>query len=102
MDITSEQCLHLIKKEIKHLKVDVVLDDGAPNVGGQSSKDSYGQNELVLYAIKLATEFLKDGEWFISKVFRSSDYNSLIYVMGQLFNKVEDTKPLNYENKLNF
>ncbi len=92
-DITSEQCRHLIKKEIKHLKVDVVLHDGAPNVGGQWSKDSYGQNELVLYAIKLATEFLKEGGWFISKVFRSSDYNSLIYVMRQLFNKVEATKP---------
>ena len=92
-DITSEQCRHLIRKEIKHLKVDVVLHDGAPNVGGQWSKDSYGQNELVLYAIKLATEFLKEGGWFISKVFRSSDYNSLIYVMRQLFNKVEATKP---------
>ena len=93
-DITSEQCRHLIKKEIKHLKADVVLHDGAPNVGGQWSKDSYGQSELVLFAIKLATEFLKEGGWFISKVFRSSDYNSLIYVMRKLFNNVEATKPL--------
>ena len=93
-DITSEQCRHLIKKEIKHLKADVVLHDGAPNVGGQWSKDSYGQSELVLFAIKLACEFLKEGGWFISKVFRSSDYNSLIYVMRKLFNNVEATKPL--------
>ena len=93
-DITSEQCRHLIKKEIKHLKADVVLHDGAPNVGGQWSKDSYGQSELVLFAIKLATEFLKEGGWFISKVFRSSDYNSLIYVMRKLFSNVEATKPL--------
>ena len=93
-DITSEQCRHLIKKEIKHLKADVVLHDGAPNVGGQWSKDSYGQSELVLFAIKLASEFLKEGGWFISKVFRSSDYNSLIYVMRKLFNFVEATKPL--------
>ena len=93
-DITTEQCKHLIKKEIKHLKADVVLHDGAPNVGGQWSKDSYNQNELVLFSIKLAVEFLKEGGWFISKVFRSSDYNSLIYVMRQLFKKVEATKPL--------
>ena len=93
-DITTEQCRHLIRKEIKHLKADVVLHDGAPNVGGQWSKDSYNQNELVLFSIKLAVEFLKEGGWFISKVFRSVDYNALIYVMRQLFNKVEATKPL--------
>ena len=93
-DITTEQCRHLIRKEIKHLKADVVLHDGAPNVGGQWAKDSYNQNELVLFSIKLAVEFLKEGGWFISKVFRSVDYNALIYVMRQLFNKVEATKPL--------
>ena len=93
-DITTEQCRHLIRKEIKHLKADVVLHDGAPNVGGQWAKDSYNQNELVLYSIKLACEFLKEGGWFISKVFRSVDYNALLYVMKQLFEKVEATKPL--------
>ena len=93
-DITTEQCRHLIRKEIKHLKADVVLHDGAPNVGGQWAKDSYNQNELVLYSIKLASEFLKEGGWFISKVFRSIDYNALLYVMKQLFEKVEATKPL--------
>ena len=93
-DITTEQCRHLIRKEIKHLKADVVLHDGAPNVGGQWAKDSYNQNELVLYSIKLASEFLKEGGWFISKVFRSMDYNALLYVMKQLFQKVEATKPL--------
>ena len=93
-DITTEQCRHLIRKEIKHLKADVVLHDGAPNVGGQWAKDSYNQNELVLYSIKLASEFLKEGGWFISKVFRSVDYNALLYVMKQLFQKVEATKPL--------
>ena len=93
-DITTEQCRHLIRKEIKHLKADVVLHDGAPNVGGQWAKDSYNQNELVLYSIKLASEFLKEGGWFISKVFRSVDYNALLYVMKQLFQKVDATKPL--------
>lgn len=42
-DITSEKCRYLIKKEIKHFKADIVLNDGAPNVGGTWAKDAYNQ-----------------------------------------------------------
>ncbi|KMZ79733.1 FtsJ-like methyltransferase [Plasmodium vivax India VII] len=92
-DITTGACIKQIKNIIKNEKADVILNDGAPNVGTTYSYDSFNQNVLVLNSIKIANLFLKKRGIFITKVFRNEEYVSLIWVMEKLFGQVKHIKP---------
>ncbi|CAH8451892.1 unnamed protein product [Schistosoma turkestanicum] len=92
-DITTDKCKQILRSELNELKADVVLHDGAPNVGTAWSIDEYGQAVLSLNSFAIAAEFLRRGGWFVTKVFRSRDYEPLKWVLSQFFRTVRAIKP---------
>ncbi|WVZ02610.1 hypothetical protein V8G54_023416 [Vigna mungo] len=95
-DITKTECKSRIKKLMNQhgcRAFDVILHDGSPNVGGAWAQEAMSQNALVIDAVKLATQFLAPKGIFVTKIFRSQDYSSVVYCLKQLFEKVEVDKP---------
>ncbi|KAK9867523.1 hypothetical protein WJX84_009032 [Apatococcus fuscideae] len=92
-DITSAQCRQALEKLAGGSLMDAVIHDGAPNIGGAWASESASQTALALQALRLATFFMAPKATFVSKVFRSQDYNAFLYALNQLFDKVVATKP---------
>lgn len=95
-DITKPECKAKVQRVMDEHGVkafDLVLHDGSPNVGGAWAQEAMSQNALVIDSVKLATQFLAPKGTFVTKVFRSQDYSSVLYCLKQLFEKVEVDKP---------
>ena len=92
-DITTEKCKAAIRAELQGAGCDVVLCDGAPNVGASYDKDAYEQNELALHCLKCATEHLKRHGTFVTKLYRSADYSAYLWVAKQFFRECQAVKP---------
>ena len=92
-DITTDKCKAQIKAKLQTALADVVLCDGAPNVGASYDRDAYQQNEIALHALKCATQHLRRNGTFVTKIYRSSDYSAYLWVVKQFFDDVQQVKP---------
>lgn len=62
-------------------------------MGASYDKDAFNQNEIALAALKCATQHLRAGGSFLTKIYRSRDYASYLWVVKQFFKSVEAVKP---------
>ena len=106
-DITTDKCKADINRAIQESTasssgekrnrnegtVDVVLHDGAPNIGASYDKDAYEQTELAVHALRCATQHLRHMGSFVTKIYRSKDSASFQWVVKQLFREVTTFKP---------
>jgi len=92
-DITTDKCKSDVQHALAGSQCQVVMHDGAPNVGADYGKDAYEQNEIALHAVKCATQHLVRGGAFITKVYRSRDYAAFQWLLQQLFEEVQAFKP---------
>mmetsp|Transcript_9122 Transcript_9122/g.12954 ORF Transcript_9122/g.12954 Transcript_9122/m.12954 type:complete len:1162 (-) Transcript_9122:205-3690(-) len=92
-DITTDKTKAQIRQNLQGASADVVLCDGAPNVGASYDKDAYEQNEIALHALRCATSHLKRHGTFVTKLYRSADYSAYVWVAKMLFGSVQAVKP---------
>jgi 23S rRNA U2552 (ribose-2'-O)-methylase RlmE/FtsJ len=109
-DITTPKCQAEIARTVQQLSsgnneakkkarfVSLVLHDGAPNIGADYNRDAYVQNELALCALQCATQHLRPGGTFCTKLYRSRDYLAFTYILQQLFDSVQTYKPVASRN----
>ncbi|CTQ41394.1 rlmE, rrmJ, ftsJ, ribosomal RNA large subunit methyltransferase E [Babesia microti strain RI] len=77
----------------ENMKADIVLCDGAPDVSGLHEVDGFIQSELIRFSLHMATQVLRLGGTYISKMFRTEKYPFIISRIGFLFDKVQVMKP---------
>ncbi|XVF45304.1 hypothetical protein PTKIN_Ptkin02bG0194900 [Pterospermum kingtungense] len=65
----------------------------APIRGAIALQQDIAKSECKSKIKRLATQFLAPKGTFVTKVFRSQDYSSVLYCLKQLFEKVEVDKP---------
>lgn len=93
-DITTIDCRRTLIRYLEGHQVDIFVHDGAPNFGSSKDRDIFIQNDLVLHALRLATEFLKEGGTFVTKIFRSENFSKITKIFEELFAYVDVTKPM--------
>ncbi|KAM3137735.1 hypothetical protein pb186bvf_010155 [Paramecium bursaria] len=92
-DITKKQTVDTILEKFSHMKGDLVVSDGAPDVTGFHDIDQYIQSQLLVAALNICLMSLRIEGIFVAKVFKGSDIKLLYSQFKVFFNQVYFIKP---------
>lgn len=97
-DITSKKTSEDIISAFEGELADLVICDGAPDVTGLHDIDEYMQAQLLLSALNITTNILREGGDFIAKIFRGKDVSLLYSQLKCFFREVTIAKPKSSRN----
>ena len=91
-DITEDSTMRELMEAVGG-KVDVVLSDMAPNIGGHYSTDHARSVDLCMYAVAVSDRVLKKGGKMVVKVFMGDMTDSLVKELESRFTSVKMHSP---------
>ena len=101
-DITSQatvdEVLELFREGDTERLADLVVCDGAPDVTGMHDLDEYIQAQLLLSALSITTQLLREGGTFVAKIFRGRGSPLLYAQLKVFFPDVYVAKPKSSRN----
>jgi len=97
-DITSYTTAEKIISYFSGKLADLVVCDGAPDVTGLHDIDEYVQAQLLLAALNITTNLLREGGTFVAKIFRGKDITLLYSQLKVFFREVFCAKPKSSRN----
>ena len=92
-DITSVSTASKIISYFHGNLADLVVCDGAPDVTGLHDIDEYIQSQLLMSALHITTNVLKENGTFVAKIFRGRDVSILYAQLKTFFASVIIAKP---------
>jgi len=97
-DITAKATAEEIVGHFNSELADLVICDGAPDVTGLHDIDEYMQAQLLLSALNITTNVLREGGSFVAKIFRGRDVSLLYSQLRCFFKEVTVAKPKSSRN----
>eukprot|EP00927_Polykrikos_kofoidii_P043365 TRINITY_DN37438_c0_g1_i1.p1 TRINITY_DN37438_c0_g1~~TRINITY_DN37438_c0_g1_i1.p1 ORF type:complete len:272 (-),score=34.84 TRINITY_DN37438_c0_g1_i1:127-942(-) len=92
-DVGEALTLNKVREALQGRQADVVVSDMAPGMTGSRGDDHISSVELCRLGLRFAEAVLKEGGWFITKVFDGYMMNSFREDLTARFGKVRNAKP---------
>ena len=92
-DFTDDAVFEDLIEKVQGESVDLVISDMAPNITGIRAIDQPGSMHLAELALDFARSILREGAYFLVKVFEGEGIGEFKQVLASEFEKVKVRKP---------